>query len=78
MQSNAGSTPKTRRLSLPARVKLPNGMRRALEEFVIEGVQTTIPLHQEIISQQEYIDGMYNIHWLEHYMKAKQEKKQTS
>lgn len=53
-------------------------MRRALEEFVIEGVQTTIPLHQEIISQQEYIDGMYNIHWLEHYMKAKQEKKQTS
>lgn len=53
-------------------------MRRALEEFVIEGVQTTIPLHQEIISQQEYIDGMYNIHWLKHYMKAKQEKKQTS
>ncbi len=46
-------------------------MRRALEEFVIEGVQTTIPLHQQIISQQEYIDGMYNIHWLEHYMKNK-------
>lgn len=46
-------------------------MRRALEEFVIEGVQTTIPLHQEIISNQEYIDGMYNIHWLEHYMKNK-------
>lgn len=46
-------------------------MRRALEEFVIEGVQTTIPLHQQIISQQEYIDGMYNIHWLEHYMKDK-------
>ena len=46
-------------------------MRRALEEFVIDGVQTTIPLHQEIISEQEYIDGMYNIHWLEHYMKNK-------
>lgn len=46
-------------------------IRRALEEFVIEGVQTTIPLHQQIISQQEYIDGMYNIHWLEHYMKDK-------
>ena len=46
-------------------------MRRALEEFVIEGVQTTIPLHQEIISQPEYIDGMYNIHWLEHYMKSR-------
>ncbi len=50
-------------------------MRRALEEFVIEGVQTTIPLHQELISQQEYIDGMYNIHWLEHYMKDKQKQK---
>ncbi len=46
-------------------------MRRALEEFVIEGVQTTIPLHQEIISQPDYIDGMYNIHWLEQYMKNK-------
>ncbi len=50
-------------------------MKRALEEFVIDGVQTTIPLHQEIISQQEYIDGMYNIHWLEHYMKRNQNKK---
>lgn len=47
-------------------------MRRALEEFVIEGVQTTIPLHQEIISQSDYIDGLYNIHWLEGYMKSKQ------
>ena len=53
-------------------------MRRALEEFVIEGVQTTIPLHQEIISQREYIHGMYNIHCLEHCMKGKQEKEQTS
>ena len=31
-------------------------LRRALEEFVIEGVKTTIPLHQEIISQAEYIE----------------------
>ena len=46
-------------------------LRRALEEFVIEGVQTTIPLHQEIISQPEFIDGQYNIHWLEHYMESR-------
>lgn len=46
-------------------------MRRALEEFVIDGVQTTIPLLQDIITQSDYIDGMYNIHWLEHYMKEK-------
>lgn len=46
-------------------------LRRALEEFVIEGVKTTIPLHQDIISQAEYIDGQFNIHWLEKYMASK-------
>lgn len=40
-------------------------LHRALEEFVIDGVKTTIPLHQKIISQPEYIDGLYDIHWLE-------------
>ncbi len=43
-------------------------LRRALEEFVIEGIQTTIPLHQRIISDPEFIDGQYNIHWLEHFL----------
>lgn len=46
-------------------------LRRALEEFVIDGVQTTIPLHQEIISQSDFIDGQYNIHWLENYMESR-------
>lgn len=49
-------------------------LRRALEEFVIEGVKTTIPLHQEIISQAEYIDGQYNIHWLEKFMAQQKNK----
>ena len=40
-------------------------LHRALEEFVIDGIKTTIPLHQRIISQPDYIDGMYDIHWLE-------------
>ena len=43
-------------------------LRRALKECIIMGVNTTIPLHQEIISQSEYIDGQYNIHWLEKFM----------
>lgn len=43
-------------------------LRRALEEFVIEGVKTTIPLQQDIISQAEYIDGQFNIHWLEEFV----------
>lgn len=44
-------------------------LRRALEEFVIMGVKTTIPLHQEIIAQPEYLDGQYDIHWLENFKK---------
>ena len=46
-------------------------LRRALEEFVIEGVETTIPLHQRIIKDFDFIDGQYNIHWLEHYMESR-------
>ena len=40
-------------------------LRRSLEEFVIGGIETTIPLHQRIIGQQAFIDGDYDIHWLE-------------
>lgn len=46
-------------------------LRRALEEFVIEGVKTTIPLHQRIIAHPDFIDGQYNIHWLENFLKNK-------
>ena len=44
-------------------------LKRSLEEFVIEGIPTTIPLHQKIISNLEFIDGQYNIHWLEKFLK---------
>jgi acetyl-CoA carboxylase biotin carboxylase subunit len=40
-------------------------LRRSLEEFVIGGIDTTIALHQRIIRQQDFIDGEYDIHWLE-------------
>lgn len=43
-------------------------LRRALEEFVIEGIETTIPLHQRIIANPDFIDGQYNIHWLERFL----------
>jgi acetyl-CoA carboxylase biotin carboxylase subunit len=46
-------------------------LHRALEEFVIDGIKTTIPLHQKIIAQPDYIDGMYNIHWLENLLEKK-------
>ncbi len=43
-------------------------LKRSLSEFVIEGVETTIPLHQQIISQPAFIDGFYDIHWLENML----------
>ncbi len=46
-------------------------LRRALDEFVIMGIDTTIPLLQEIISDADFIDGTYNIHWLENFMKKR-------
>jgi acetyl-CoA carboxylase biotin carboxylase subunit len=52
-------------VSGPTRNECLMRLRRSLEEFVIGGIDTTIPLHQRIIRQQEFIDGDYNIHWLE-------------
>ncbi len=46
-------------------------LKRSLEEFVIEGVETTIPLHQKIIMNSDFIDGQYNIHWLERFLEKK-------
>ncbi|HET8727060.1 MAG TPA: acetyl-CoA carboxylase biotin carboxylase subunit [Alphaproteobacteria bacterium] len=46
-------------------------LRRALEEFVIEGVDTTLPLHQMLIQQQDFINGDYDNHWLENLLKQK-------
>ena len=40
-------------------------LRRALEEFVIEGINTTLPLHRRLVGQPEFIDGDYDIRWLE-------------
>ncbi|MDB2682870.1 acetyl-CoA carboxylase biotin carboxylase subunit [Alphaproteobacteria bacterium] len=40
-------------------------LRRAIRETVIEGVKTTLPLHDWILQQEEFISGDYTIHWLE-------------
>jgi acetyl-CoA carboxylase, biotin carboxylase subunit len=45
-------------------------MRRALEEYVIGGIATTIPLHQRLAATGEFIDGDYDIHWLERSIRA--------
>jgi acetyl-CoA carboxylase, biotin carboxylase subunit len=43
-------------------------LRRALEETVIEGVKTTIPLHQALLNDPEVINGDYTIKWLEDWL----------
>ncbi len=43
-------------------------LRRSIEEYVIGGIQTTLPLHSRIIAEQAFKDGDYDIHWLEQLM----------
>jgi acetyl-CoA carboxylase biotin carboxylase subunit len=43
-------------------------LRRALEEFVIEGITTTIPLHQALLDDPEFQEGDYTIKWLEEWL----------
>jgi acetyl-CoA carboxylase, biotin carboxylase subunit len=52
-------------VSGPTRNECLMRLRRSLEEFVIGGIDTTIPLHRRIIGEQTFIDGEYDIHWLE-------------
>ncbi|HEX8364607.1 MAG TPA: acetyl-CoA carboxylase biotin carboxylase subunit [Allosphingosinicella sp.] len=43
-------------------------LRRALEEFVVEGMKTTIPLHQKLVRDPEFLEGEYTIKWLEEWL----------
>ena len=40
-------------------------LRRALGEYVIDGIMTSIPLHQRILNEPNFVSGDYDIHWLE-------------
>jgi acetyl-CoA carboxylase biotin carboxylase subunit len=43
-------------------------MRRALSEFAIQGIKTTLPLHRRILDAPEFEAGDYTIHWLERFV----------
>jgi acetyl-CoA carboxylase biotin carboxylase subunit len=43
-------------------------LKRALEEFVVEGMKTTIPLHQKLVRDPEFLAGDYTIKWLEQWL----------
>jgi len=43
-------------------------LKRALEEFVVEGMKTTIPLHQKLVRDDDFLAGNYTIKWLEQWL----------
>jgi acetyl-CoA carboxylase biotin carboxylase subunit len=43
-------------------------LKRALGEFVVDGIETTIPLFTSLISDPDIVDGNYDIHWLENHL----------
>ena len=47
-------------------------LKRALEEYVIEGMKTTIPLHQKLIADPDVQNGDYSIKWLEQWLERQQ------
>jgi acetyl-CoA carboxylase biotin carboxylase subunit len=43
-------------------------LKRALDEFVVDGIETTLPLFQRLVRTPDIIDGNYHIHWLERFL----------
>lgn len=46
-------------------------LRRALDEFVVDGIRTTVPLFQNLVNNADIIKGEYDIHWLERHLSPK-------
>jgi acetyl-CoA carboxylase, biotin carboxylase subunit len=46
-------------------------LRRALDELVVGGIETTIPLHQALVREHDILNGDYDNHWLETYLAKK-------
>jgi acetyl-CoA carboxylase biotin carboxylase subunit len=43
-------------------------LKRALDEFVVDGIETTLPLFRALVRNPDIIDGNYHIHWLEDFL----------
>jgi len=50
------------------RVECMMRLRRALDEFVIDGIKTTIPLFSQLLANPDIANGDYDIHWLERFL----------
>jgi acetyl-CoA carboxylase biotin carboxylase subunit len=49
-------------------------LKRALGEFVVDGIETTIPLFSSLVSEPDVVDGNYDIHWLEDHLSSNTER----
>jgi acetyl-CoA carboxylase biotin carboxylase subunit len=47
------------------RVEAIQRMNRSLDEFVIEGITTTIPLHKKLLNHKKFINSDFNVGWLD-------------
>jgi acetyl-CoA carboxylase, biotin carboxylase subunit len=56
----------------PSREQALLRMRTALDETVIEGIKTNVPLHRELMADAKFMQGGTNIHYLEEWMKIRQ------
>jgi acetyl-CoA carboxylase biotin carboxylase subunit len=52
----------------PTRAQAIARLRRALDEMVVDGIETTLPLHRRIVEDPEFLAGDYTIHWLERFV----------
>ena len=50
------------------RVECMMRLRRALDEFVVDGINTTLPLFRDLVGNSDIANGDYDIHWLENYL----------
>lgn len=50
------------------RVECMMRLRRALDEFVVDGIESTLPLFRDLVENPDIANGDYDIHWLEHYL----------
>ena len=45
-------------------------LRRALDEFIVDGVETTLPLFRTLVRNADVQNGQYDIHWLEDFLRT--------
>jgi acetyl-CoA carboxylase biotin carboxylase subunit len=55
------------------RVECMMRLRRALDEFVVDGINTTIPLFQRLVAEPDIANGAYDIRWLEEFLARRSE-----